>query len=135
MTVFLDVLIVEAGKVPREAKIEDSLQAKQQIVGGLIEAVYPSADPVALVCNESGKINGLPLNRALYDGTGHVYEIICGTFFICGLTNDNFGSLTPELMQKYKELFKHPELISFHDGELRAIKIIPIDDEGDEAED
>ena len=44
----MNVLIVEPGKVPREAEIGSSLKDMQEIVDGYIEAVYPYDDPVAL---------------------------------------------------------------------------------------
>jgi len=100
----MNVLIIEPGKVPREAEIGSDLKDMQEVVDGYIEAVYPYDDPVALVCNEEGKINGLPLNRKLED-----YDIIAGTFFICGLSEDSFDSLPPNLMEKYKEIFAQPE--------------------------
>ena len=45
-------------------EIESGLDALQRAVGGYIEAVYPYEDPVALIVNEEGKLNGLPLNRS-----------------------------------------------------------------------
>ena len=47
-------------------------------VGNLpyIEAIYPYEDPVALVCNEEGKLEGLPLNRALRDEDGDIYSFL-----------------------------------------------------------
>ena len=100
----MNVLIVEPEKTPREAEIGSGLKAMQDIVGGYIEATYPYDDPVALVCNEEGKLTGLPLNRKIED-----YDIIAGTFFICGLSEDNFDSLPPDLMEKYKDKFAQPE--------------------------
>lgn len=100
----MNVLIIEPGKVPCEAEIGNGLKAMQDIVGGYIEATYPYDDPVALVCNEEGKLTGLPLNRKIED-----YDIIAGTFFICGLNEDNFNSLPPDLMTKYKDKFAQPE--------------------------
>lgn len=70
----IKVLIVEPGKEPREAEIENTLSAQQAVVGGMIEAIYPWDDPVGLICNEEGKLMGLPLNRSL-EG----YDIIAGT--------------------------------------------------------
>ena len=84
----------------------------QQIVGGLIDAVYPFAEPVALVCNDEGKLLGLPLNRALYDAeTGKLYDVIAGTFFLCGCPadEDSFTGLTEEQVARYTELFREPE--------------------------
>ena len=63
-----------------------------------IEAIYPYEDPVALVCNEEGKLEGLPLNRALRDEDGDIYDVVAGTFMVVGLTDDSFGSLTVEQM-------------------------------------
>lgn len=100
----MNILIVEPGKTPREGEIDNSLMAMQDIVGGLIEAIYPYDDHVALVCNEEGKLIGLPLNRKIED-----YDIIAGTFFICGLSENNFDSLPPDLMTKYNEKFAQPE--------------------------
>jgi hypothetical protein len=100
----MNVLIVEPEKAPREAEIGSGLKAMQDIVGGYIEATYPYDDPVVLVCNEEGKLTGLPLNRKIED-----YDIIAGTFFICGLSEDNFDSLPPDLMEKYKDKFAQPE--------------------------
>ena len=48
------------------------------------------------------KFEGLPLNRALYDDRGQVYDAIAGTFLVVGLTEDDFTSLTPEQIEKFK---------------------------------
>lgn len=71
--------------------------------------VYPFDDNVGLVVNEEGKIDGLPLNRALRDEDGEVYDILAGSFLVVGLTEDNFGSLTPDQLQHYEEAFHQPE--------------------------
>jgi len=41
----------------------------------------------------------------LFDEEENLYDIIAGTFFIAGLTEDDFGFLSPELIQKYGEVF------------------------------
>ena len=51
----------------------------------------------------------MPLNRALRDEDGDIYDIVAGTFLIVGLTEDDFSSLTPELMQQFSDYFKSPE--------------------------
>ena len=55
----MNVLMVEPGKAPYETQIGDDLQSMQALVGGYIQAVYPFEQPVALVCRESGKLDGL----------------------------------------------------------------------------
>ena len=52
----------------------------------------------------------LPLCRALTDENGQVYDIIAGTFFICGLSEDNFAGLTDEQARIYLEKFRDVEM-------------------------
>jgi len=59
----LKVLFVEPNKVARFIEIEDDLKVMQDIVGGYIAEYLPFDDDVALVCNDEGKLDGLPLNR------------------------------------------------------------------------
>ena len=68
----MTVLIVEPGKKPRKAEIDGSLAGMQQVVGGYIQAIYPFEDPVALICNEEGKLLELPFNRVLRDVDGNI---------------------------------------------------------------
>ena len=100
----MNVLMVEPGKAPYETEISDGLEAMQAAVGGNIQAVYPYEDLVGLVCNEEGKLEGLPLNRALRTEDGEIYDIIAGNFFICGLGEENFCSLSPELAENSSTL-------------------------------
>ena len=104
----MKVVICEPGQYARIAEIEPTLKAEQEIVGGLIDCVYPwPNDMAALVCNDEGKLNGLPLNRALED-----YDVIAGTFFICGISGENFCSLTEEQRARYLQKFRAPEVFA-----------------------
>ena len=105
----IHIVLLEPQKEARIAEIGSSLQSMQSVVGGLIEAVYPFEEQVCIVCNEEGKLQGLPLNRALRDNDSHIYDIIAGTAFICDCSGENFGSLTKEQATKFLELFKRPE--------------------------
>lgn len=98
-------VVVEPGKDAEIKEIDSDLKSLQSIVGGYIEAIYPFRDDVALVCNDEGKINGLPYNRFLLDNNGRAYDIIAGAFIIVGLAEDTFCSLSKELAQKYKNKF------------------------------
>lgn len=118
----MDVLVIEPEMIPRIESIGDDLKSLQQVVGGLIEATYPYDDPVAIICNEEGKNLGLPLNRRLES-----YDIIAGTFIICGLSEDNFDSLTPELMNKYYNKFFQPELFLRVGNKMVGIPMEPED--------
>ena len=121
----LNVLIVEPQQTPRATVIGSGLEAMQKAVGGYIEAVYPYADPVAIVCNEDGKNIGLPLNRALRDADGEMYDILAGTFIVCGLGEENFASLSDNLMDKYKEKFAQPEAFVRLGRSIIAVPIEP----------
>ena len=118
----MKVLMVEPGKSPYETEIAGDLESLQAAVDGDIQAVYPYEDLVALICNEEGKYIGLPLNRALYDDEGRMYDIVAGNFLIVGLGEEDFTDLSPELMEKFGEKFKHPEKFARIAGEIIAVK-------------
>lgn len=126
MSETITALVVEPGKRPYTKKIQPGLKSLQREVGGHIEAVYPFSEPVAIVCRESGKLDGCPLNRALRDEAGTVYDIIAGTFLVVGLTEEDFGSLSPELLQAFTQRFQNPEAFAMVNGELLAF---PLEDE------
>lgn len=126
----ISVVIVEPGKLARQAYIDSSLSGMQRVVGGDIEAVYPFKEEVCLVCNEEGKIKGLPLNRALYDRKGNACDAIAGTFFICGCGGERFSGLTDDQLKRYTQLYKYPERFVQARGKIIAIKD-PIREGGD----
>lgn len=109
MAEMINVLVVEPQKAPYMKEIESSLESLQKEVGGYIESTYPWVDPVALIVNEEGKLEGLPYNRALRDEDGDVYDVVAGTFMIVGLGEEDFSSLDEKYQQKYGELFGTPE--------------------------
>ena len=116
----MQVVVVEPKKKPMVQDIGSDLESMQKIVGGSIEAVYPFADSVALICNEEGKLLNLPLNRALRDDDGEVYDIISGTFFLCAAPPDSehFESLTDQQVKTYMERFAMLEMFLDVGGDL-----------------
>lgn len=124
----ITVLIVEPGKKPVLKEIGSSLGAMQSVVGGDIEEYMPFEDEVAIICNEEGKINGLPLNRAVYDEQSHqMIEIMAGTFFIAyaPFDSEKFKSLPKEMADKYTQRFKYPESFMKIGNQIKAIPIKP----------
>lgn len=223
----ISVLLIQPGKYPKPVEIKDSLEAMQTLVGGDIEEYMPFEDEAAIICNEEGKINGLPLNRAIYaeeevdmrygemaqkfreaekngkhlngyivftedsftekyplesrsyivssdnkayrpnmsgysifgtslDGTDknvrldaymaaekggkdgwkiercyikerEMIEIIAGDFFICyaPVSSEKFLSLPPDLVKKYAEKFRYPEIFARTDDGIKAIPYKP----------
>ena len=102
----MKIVVVEPQKPAYTKEIESGLESLQREVGGLIEALCPFADEVALVCNDEGKLHNLPPNRFLYDEeSGDAVDIIAGTFLVVGLTEDNFGSLTEKQIETYLEMY------------------------------
>ena len=114
------VIVVEPKKKPMVRDIDAGLESMQKIVGGSIQAIYPFDEPVALICNEEGKLLNLPLNRALRDDEGNVYDIIYGTFFLCAapLDSDHFAGLSDQQAKTYLERFSMPEMFLNVDGAL-----------------
>ena len=119
----MKVIVLEPRKEAYVKEVENSLSGMQEVVGGYIQGIYPFVEEICLVVNEEGKINGLPLNRALFDESGKVYDIIAGTAFICGCSEDSFDSLTEEYQEKFLAMFKHPETFLSVNGEIVAIPI------------
>ena len=51
-------------------------------------------------------------------------DVVVGTFYICGLTREDFGSISDELAEKYTELFRYPEmLMPTLDGDILWFKL------------
>lgn len=117
----ITVLLVKPDHHPAVIEIPNTLEEKQEIVGGNIQ-VFPLADDVAIICNEEGKIDGLELNRPIYHNGKNV-EIIAGTFIIAGddISTGEFVSLTDEQIAEYKEQFFHPVFFIKVDGEIIAV--------------
>ena len=94
------ILYKEVGKEPQIMFIDNTLEAKQKLVGGLIEVV--PYDDVLIICNEEGKIlNMLP--NLVFE-----YDYIAGNCFVIGddYKNADFKSLTDEEILKYREDLK-----------------------------
>ncbi len=119
------ILVVEPECRPEVKEIDGSLEAMQSIVGGLIQPIYPFEDSVALVCNDEGKLLDLPANRGLRGKDGQIYDIVFGTFFLCGAPAgyDHFTSLTPEQIERYEERFHTPEMFWGMDGRIVCLPL------------
>ena len=118
------VLVVEPEHKPEVRDIDDSLKAMQEIVGGLIQPIYLD-DSVALICNDEGKLMNLTANRGLRDKNGQIYDIVFGTFFLCGAhaDSDSFASLTSEQIERYQKQFYTPEMFWGMDGHIICLPL------------
>ncbi len=97
-----ETMTVIAVKPPVQ-EIQSKLEFLQKEVVGDIH------NPVAIIAAESGKLMGMPFNRALRDEEGHIYDVLVGKFLIVGLGEDNFVSISDELIPKYTREFQTPE--------------------------
>lgn len=100
-------LIVNPNELPKEIEFDNNLKSKQELLDGNIEYVSREYYPdVIFICNEEGKIRGLPLNRDI----GH--DIIAGPFLIVGddpeLGEDR--SLTNDQIKKYQDIFNEKSI-------------------------
>ena len=120
------ILVVEPGRRPEVREIDGSLKSMQEIVGGLIQPVplYDDSSAV-LVCNDEGKLMNLPANRGLRDKDGQIYDIVCGTFVLCGAPadSDHFTSLTSEQIEWCRERFYTPEMFWGVDGRIVCLPL------------
>ena len=97
----MKVLIKNIGENTKITNIENDLQSLQNLVGGYIEAL-PLTKDVLLICNEEGKLKGLPVNFNIVIN-GKIESIVGNVFFV-GKNDSDFDSLTNEqiiILQDY----------------------------------
>lgn len=104
----LRIVLKKVGKNPEIMNIENTLDAKQKLVGGLIEVVGLTED-ILLVCNEEGKLDNL-LPNLMFD-----YDYIAGDCFFVGddYKNGDFKSLTDEQIEEIQDICHKREIINF----------------------
>lgn len=101
------IMVFEPGKAPYTTMLEDSLEHRQELVGGDIECL-PLPLETVLCCNAAGKLAGLPENRQYGPDT------IRGTFFLYGDTPEGRGrSLTDEQIAVFQDHFPPPSPTAF----------------------
>ncbi len=122
------VLLVQPNKYPKLIEIDNTLEAMQEKVGGYIEQLMPFEDDIAIICNEEGKLIGLPLNRAIYKHNKMI-EIIAGDFLIAYAPpeSEKYHSLPMDMAKKYVEKFRYPETFYRVNNEIMAKKFVPKD--------
>lgn len=88
----MKVIIKEPGQRPRVTEIENSLSELQQAVGGYIETVI-FAEDCCIICNEEGRLQGLPYNLT-FCGVSFV-----GTILFVGVAGDEFADLSEQQVE------------------------------------
>ena len=75
-------------------RIENTLKAHQQYVGGLIQVVSLTPE-IIVICNDEGKLWQLPPNRAWVESSG-VVDFFAGSILCVRRSGDEFASILPE---------------------------------------
>ena len=103
----LKIVLKKVGEEPEIMNIENTLEAKQKLVDGLIEIARVNED-ILLVCNEEGKLENLQPNL-VFD-----YDYIAGDCFFVGDDYDNgdFKSLTDKQIEEVKDICSKRQYIN-----------------------
>ena len=109
----LRIVLKKVGKIPEIMNIENTLEAKQELVGGLIEVVSGLKDDILLVCNEEGKLTNL-LPNLMFD-----FDYIAGDCFFVGddYENGDFKSLTDIQINEVYDICNKREIINLFEFE------------------
>lgn len=92
------ILMKRPGKEPVPLYIENTLHRLQELVEGYIETVTIATD-VCLICNEEGRLKGMPYNCRIcgVDFVGPVLVVgVCGDEF-CSLPENSINFLKERL--------------------------------------
>jgi len=98
----INILVVEPGRPPRPARVDNSLGTFSQLVGGELAMGCFLPQRVMLICNGDGKNMKLMPNRENPMDSG---DFIAGTFLLCGFEGERFTSLTPAQRQEFEAYF------------------------------
>ena len=103
-------VLVSCDNEPEICSIENDLKSLQNIVSGNIE-IYSISDTATIICNEEGKLKGLPFNCSVQ--TTYANEVFVGDIFIIGtdIESGEFVSLTEEEIDEYLDAFKNDEVL------------------------
>lgn len=110
----MKVVKVCVGKPAESVDIDASLGSLQETVGGFIEMWFPFMEHVVIVCNEEGKVLGLPKNRIVRDEYDNTIDCIYGDFVIVGVNQDDeieddLCDLSEKEIEKFVAIFNRKE--------------------------
>jgi hypothetical protein len=95
------VLLFPVNEDPKVVDLANGLKPMQDVVGGYIENVTLE-EGIGLICNEEGRLQGLPLNRPVPE----VNDVIRGPFFISRYNDEGETvDLSAADIKKYSKRF------------------------------
>lgn len=120
------ILKVEPNQVPIVKLIDNTLEAMQAEVEGLIDIV-PAGRGMVLVVNDEGKLNGMQPNRWIGD------DIICGPFFVAAEgENGELKSLNYTQLKVASVYFSVIDVFTGNEPQLEPrIEFVELEDEQD----
>ena len=96
----MKAIVKEVGEEAQLRDIENDLETMQGLVGGYIEVVS-TGEGILLICNEEGKLNGLPVNFPIGG------DVIVGTaVFVAHGQDGNFTDLSDKQIEILMNFFK-----------------------------
>lgn len=101
----LKVVYIEPGKPAYEAEIQNDLHALQRSVRGMVQQINLEKG-IVMLCNEDGKMKGMPGNRRLGS------SVLVGPITVVGFTGKGYRSLAESETEKMLNRFAVPEEIS-----------------------
>lgn len=105
----IKALVKDPGKAPVIQKVENTLEALQELIGGNIECIQTGTLPGVLVLvDEEGKLKGLPQNFPLYERDVLVDQVVGRAVFV-GTDREDFGDIpviAAELIVKFMPIIK-----------------------------
>lgn len=95
----MKIVVKKVGRPPQVKEIRGTLENIQELVGGYFEC-FPVFENVLCVCNEEGKLLGLPQNFRMYN------DVIVGDVFFCAGVEEEFASLDESQINIIMNIFK-----------------------------
>ena len=92
------VWVKRPGSPPRHVWVSDTLNNLQKLVGGYIETVT-LADDLVVICNEEGRLKGLPFNFRISETLSFVGDVV-----FVGIKGEEFADC-PLDVKGMKKLF------------------------------
>lgn len=124
MSKSMNIVYLEPGKNAVKKIIGSDYESIQEAVGGgLIKPLYLNniyGDPVAIICNEEGKYNGMMPCRGV-SCDGKLIDYIFGPCFICGLSDKELTSLDEYHLEQYFKMFYYAEQLGIRNEKLIVI--------------
>ena len=122
----MKVVLLEPGKLAREAEIDGTLEGMQSVVGGLIEPGYYFEEPVCVVLNEEGKmIDGLRVEIAVVH-QGKIVDLVFGNVVFASVDDEgNTIGLTEEQMQFVTEELNRQMIIG-NEKRMELVRVLSI---------